>query len=112
MITYVSLMDLLNHRGMKKTDLKAILSSKTIAKLSKNEYVSGEVIEKLCLFLKCQPGDIMTVVETCDSNEYKTTIRIHEVDYKTPNWQSDFMQGEVYGELSSWKDAKWDYDNL
>lgn len=63
-IRYYKLFDLLNRRGMKKTDLLEILSSKTIAKLSKGEYISGEAIEKICLFLECQPGDIMEVVET------------------------------------------------
>lgn len=64
MVRYYKLFDLLNRRGMKKTDLKEILSSKTIAKLSKGEYLSGEVIEKICLFLDCQPGDIMEIVDT------------------------------------------------
>ena len=51
MIRYYKLFDLLNRRGMKKTDLREILSSKTIAKLSKGEYLSGEAIEKICTFL-------------------------------------------------------------
>lgn len=63
MIRYYKLFDLLNRRGMKKTDLKEILSSKTIAKLSKGEYLSGEAIEKICLYLECQPGDIMEIIE-------------------------------------------------
>ena len=49
-------------RGMKRTDLlkpKGILSSPTLAKLGKNEIVSVEIIDKLCDFLDCQPGDIM-----------------------------------------------------
>lgn len=64
MIRYYKLFDLLNRRGMKKSDLREILSSKTVAKLSKGEYLSGEVIEKICLFLNCQPGDIMEVIKT------------------------------------------------
>jgi DNA-binding Xre family transcriptional regulator len=51
----------MNRRGIRKSDLRNILSPKTVAKLSKNEYVSGEVIDKICLFLNCQPGDIMEV---------------------------------------------------
>lgn len=69
MIRYYKLFDLLNRRGMKKTDLREILSSKTIAKLSKGEYLSGEAIEKICTFLHCQPGDIMEVIETEEINE-------------------------------------------
>lgn len=62
-IRYYKLFDLLNRNGMKKSDLRAILSSATIAKLSKGEHISGEAIEKICAFLKCQPGDIMEYVE-------------------------------------------------
>ncbi|MBQ9135841.1 MAG: helix-turn-helix domain-containing protein [Lachnospiraceae bacterium] len=106
MITYMGLMDLLNHRGMKKTDLLKILSSKTLAKLSKDEYVSGEVLEKICIFLKCQPGDIMTVLET-DRNETEENIMLHEVDYKTPNWQSTTQIGTLTNEFTSWRDVTW-----
>jgi putative transcriptional regulator len=58
-IRYYKLFDLLNRKGMKKSDLREILSPGTVAKLSKGEYISGEVVEKLCRFLNCQPGDIM-----------------------------------------------------
>lgn len=64
MVRYYKLFDMLNRRGMKKSDLREILSPKTVAKLSKGEYLSGEVIEKICLFLGCQPGDIMEIVES------------------------------------------------
>lgn len=63
MIRYYKLFDLLARRNMKKSDLRKILSSKTIAKLSKGEYISGEVTEKICKFLHCQPGDIMEYIE-------------------------------------------------
>lgn len=51
-------------RGMKKTDLlkEAGLSSATLAKLGKGEYLSGESIEKLCRFFKCQPGDLVEYI--------------------------------------------------
>ena len=61
-IRYYKLFDLLNRKGMKKSDLRSIISSATVAKLSKGEYISGEAIEKICLFLNCQPGDIMEIV--------------------------------------------------
>lgn len=63
MIRYYKLFDLLNRRNMKLSDLRNILSSSTVAKLRKGEYISGEVIEKICIYLGCQPGDIMEVVE-------------------------------------------------
>jgi DNA-binding Xre family transcriptional regulator len=34
-----------------------------MAKLGTNEYVSLEVIDKLCAVLKCQPGDLLEYVE-------------------------------------------------
>lgn len=64
-ITYRPLFHLLVDRGMKKTDLieKVGISRMTVAKFAKNEYVASEVIEKLCLYFKCQPSDIYEVVE-------------------------------------------------
>lgn len=59
MITFYRLWDLLNRRGLKKKDLKEILSPATIAKLSKNEIVTTDTISKLCLFLDCQPENIL-----------------------------------------------------
>ena len=61
-IYYYKLFDLLNRKGMKKSDLRKIISSATVAKLSKGEYISGEAIEKICKYLNCQPGDIMEYI--------------------------------------------------
>ena len=69
MLRYYGLFDMLNRRGMKKTDLLDILSSKTIAKLSKGENINSDIIDKICEYLKCQPGDIMEYIEMQD--EYK-----------------------------------------
>lgn len=109
MITYTGLMDLLNHRGMKKTDLREILSSKTLAKLSKDEYISGEIIDKICLYLKCQPGDIMSVIETDTDEKGNTNIQLHEINYNTPTWQSKTSIGilENDDELTSWRKVNW-----
>ena len=59
MLIYTKLWLLLEKRGMKRTDLKEIMSSATLAKLGKNEPVSSTVIAKICDFLNCQPNDIM-----------------------------------------------------
>ena len=40
------------------------ISTSTLAKLSANEKVSLDVIEKICRALNCQPGDIMEYVDT------------------------------------------------
>lgn len=63
MIRYYKLFDMLQRRGMKKTDLLNIISSKTIAKLSKGENIETEVIQKICLYMDCQPGDIMELIQ-------------------------------------------------
>ena len=64
MISYKPLLKLLIDRDLKKHDLinLADLSKATIAKLSKNEYVSLEVIDRLCLALNCQPGDLLEYI--------------------------------------------------
>jgi len=59
--SYKPLFKLLVERDMKKTDLlgEVGLSSATLAKLSKGEPLSGESIEKLCIYFRCQPGDLV-----------------------------------------------------
>lgn len=63
MIRYYKLFDLLNRKGMKKTDLLGTISAPTLAKLSKGQNVQTDVIDKICLLLNCQPGDIMEVAQ-------------------------------------------------
>ena len=65
MISYKKLLDLLYYKGIKKTEFAKDLglSSSTLAKLSKNEVVSLEIINRACRYLKCQPGDILDYVE-------------------------------------------------
>ena len=79
MIRYYRLFDLLNRRGMKKSDLRTIISPKTIAKLSKGENLNTDVIDKICLFLECQPEDIMEVIESETDGIYITTEIIDEI---------------------------------
>ena len=63
-ISYKPLWKLLIDKGLKKTDLldKIPISPSTLAKLSKNQTVDGKIIEKLCAYFNCQPGDIMEYV--------------------------------------------------
>lgn len=63
MIKYYKLFDILNRRNMKKTDLLNIISSPTLAKLSKGETIKTDIIDKICNYLKCQPGDIMEYID-------------------------------------------------
>ncbi|EPY11187.1 XRE family transcriptional regulator [Paenibacillus sp. E194] len=61
MISYKPLQKLLIDREIKKQDLLKMtgISSATMAKLNTNEYVSLEVIDKICSALNCQPGDLL-----------------------------------------------------
>lgn len=61
MISYKPFRKLLIDREIKKQDLLKMtgISSATMAKLNTNEYVSLEVIDKLCEALGCQPGDLL-----------------------------------------------------
>lgn len=69
MMRYNKLFELLKRKNMQKSDLREILSSKTVAKLSKGENLTTEVIEKICEFLQCQPGDIMEYVSIEETKE-------------------------------------------
>lgn len=62
-VTYKPLWDLLKDRDIKKTHMsKAIgISTSTLAKLNKNEYVSLEVLVRICKYLKCQLSDICQI---------------------------------------------------
>lgn len=64
MIKYYKLLDMLNRREMSKEDLRLKIntSSATIAKISKNEFISLKIINDICGALNCQPGDIMEYV--------------------------------------------------
>ncbi|MCC0686385.1 helix-turn-helix domain-containing protein [Clostridioides sp. ZZV14-6345] len=55
MISYNPLWVTLISKSMKKTDLINLigLSSATISKMSKDEYVALNIIEKICLALDC-----------------------------------------------------------
>ncbi|WP_019419130.1 helix-turn-helix domain-containing protein [Paenibacillus sp. OSY-SE] len=64
MISYKPFQKLLIDRDMKKQELLKLtgISSATMAKLNTNEYVSLEVIDKICLALNCQPGDLLEYI--------------------------------------------------
>lgn len=64
-VTYKKLFKLLIDRNMKKKDLQqaAGLSPASISKLSKDEFVSMEVLVKVCAALQVDVGDVMEIVE-------------------------------------------------
>ena len=63
-ISHLKLWKLLLDKNMKKTDLIKVadISTTTLAKLSKNQSVSMEVMGRLCQALSCDIGDIMEML--------------------------------------------------
>ena len=64
-ISYKKLWKLLIDNDLKKKDLQRIsgVSAASITKLAKNENVNTEIIEKVCLALHCDVGDIMEITK-------------------------------------------------
>ena len=60
-VNYNKLWKMLIDKGMTKTDLriKTDMSTSTLAKMSKNEVVSMDVMLRICDVLECNVGDIM-----------------------------------------------------
>ena len=61
MISYKPLFRLLLEKDMTKTNLKEAIgfSSATLARLSKGEYVSLELLDKICSYLHCNIEDVV-----------------------------------------------------
>lgn len=64
-VCYTKLWKLLIDRKLKRIDLKGLagIGSSTLAKLGKDEYVSMESINKICLALKCKIEDVIELTE-------------------------------------------------
>ena len=63
-VSYKKLWKLLIDKNMKKKDLRSAtgISTTTLAKLSKNENVSTEILAKICKALDCDVGDVIEMV--------------------------------------------------
>ena len=74
---YNKLWKMLIDKKMTKTELREItkISSSTLAKLGKDEFVSTDVLTKICGALNCSIGDIMDMVK--DENE---SFEVHTND--------------------------------
>ena len=64
-VSYNGLWKLLIDNNMKKVDLiqRIGISSSTLAKMSKGEYVSLSILEKVCESLDCDFGDLINYVK-------------------------------------------------
>ena len=76
---YAKLWKLLIDRNINKTTLREIsgISTGTLAKLGKNEYVSTEVLDKICTALDCEIGDVLEFSKKKNNNKGEKT----NVDY-------------------------------
>jgi len=94
MIVYYKLDSLLEERHITKKKLgeETGLSTNIISKISKNEGFKTETINRLCEFLKVQPGDIM---EWIPDKEYTETYeKKMEIDNQIKSLQAQLEQLE------------------
>ena len=56
---------LLLEKNMSKTQLREAIgfSTATLAKLSKGEYVSLEILDKICTYMQCNIADVIEYVK-------------------------------------------------
>ena len=66
-ISYKRLWKLLIDKDMKKKDLQKVsgISSSSVAKLGRNETVTTEILEKICIALNCELSDIAEIHDGC-----------------------------------------------
>ena len=77
MIVYYKLANILKERKMQWKDLcEAGISVNTPTKFSQNKTMNTEIIDKVCAFLKVQPGDIMEWVNESDQKEREIQAQI------------------------------------
>jgi len=64
-VSYNKLWKLLIDKGMTKTELrlKTDMSTSTLAKMSKNEVVSMDIMLRICEVLDCNVGDVMDAIK-------------------------------------------------
>ncbi|MBQ2840671.1 MAG: DNA (cytosine-5-)-methyltransferase [Oscillospiraceae bacterium] len=78
-VCYNKLWKILIDKNLKRTDLKecAGISFNVLAKMGKDETVSMESIEKICIALDCNVGDILEVVnDEKETTKKPTTIEL------------------------------------
>ncbi len=71
-VDYGKLWDILKSRNIKnKTDLisMAEISTNILAKLSKGDFISMSSLQKICVALKCDAGDVCVLNKVKEKNE-------------------------------------------
>lgn len=74
MISYSSLLQKLNEKGLTKTALTTELgiSSRTVAKIGRGEKIAGHALDRIATFLGCAAGDLC---QTISDNQILQTLR-------------------------------------
>lgn len=74
-VQYNKLWKLLVDRKMSKADLRkqAVISSNTMTKLRKDEYVALQILDRICDTLNVDYGDILEHITQNTNQERKTT---------------------------------------
>lgn len=75
MVNYKNLWKILIDKNLKRKDLIDIsgVSANTLAKMSKNELVSLEVLVRICRALHCNIGDIVEIIPADNVEKEETT---------------------------------------
>ncbi|EAE3409276.1 TPA: helix-turn-helix transcriptional regulator [Listeria monocytogenes] len=71
--SYDKLWKLIIDKKLNKTQLrdKSGITSATLARLSKNETVSMEILGRICKSLECDIGDIVEYTQVVEVNKYE-----------------------------------------
>lgn len=87
---YSKLWKLLIDKNMTKTELmdETGLSSRVIAKLSKNEVVTTETLSKICACLNCDVYDIMECKEENTLSLYNYYVKFGKITEDTENYKT------------------------
>lgn len=72
-VSYSLLWKLLIDKNMNKSQLRSAagISTNAIAKLGKGESVSLETLEKICIVLDCNIGDIVELIPNEEKNNHE-----------------------------------------
>lgn len=107
-IDYSKLWKLLIDKSMSKTDLISItgISSRVLAKLSKNETVTTDTIARICSALDCDVSDIMECVSEKNISVYSAYKKFGICEqenelYKTIRFTADEQKYTVYQSVQS-----------
>ena len=95
-VSYNKLWKMLIDKGMKRTELRDAvdMSTNTLAKLGKNDYISLEILNRICTYLECDIGDVMEFVPENQSSD-NTGFDVHRTaDIKQKDSKSTCSRGE------------------